>query len=132
MRLLTSGASAGLVLSAAIAAAQPAPAVTFTDVTQAAGLKFRHTNGAFGKKYLPETMGAGGAFLDYDGDGWQDILLVNSKGWPGQKAARPTAILARAWGKSNSWNDDRQETGDWRLEAGDRRARFRVSRLASW
>jgi hypothetical protein len=93
MRLLTSGASAGLVLSAAVAAAQPAPAVTFTDVTQAAGLKFRHTNGAFGKKYLPETMGSGGAFLDYDGDGWQDILLVNSRGWPGQKAARATSAL---------------------------------------
>jgi hypothetical protein len=95
MRLETSGACAGLVLSAAIAAAQPAPAVTFTDVTQAAGLKFRHTNGAFGKKYLPETMGAGAAFLDYDGDGWQDMLLVNSKGWPGQKAARATTALYR-------------------------------------
>ena len=90
MRLLTSGACAGLVLSASFAAAQPAPAVTFADVTQSAGLKFRHTNGAFGKKYLPETMGGGGAFLDYDGDGWQDILLVNSKAWPGQKAARAT------------------------------------------
>ena len=93
MRLLTSGACAGLVLSASFAAAQPAPAVTFADVTQSAGLKFRHTNGAFGKKYLPETMGGGGAFLDYDGDGWQDILLVNSKAWPGQKAARATSAL---------------------------------------
>jgi hypothetical protein len=89
-----SGLGAGLVLSASLVAAQgAAPAVTFTDVTQAAGIKFRHVNGAFGKKYLPETMGAGGAFLDYDGDGWQDILLVNSKGWPGQKGARATTAL---------------------------------------
>ena len=99
MRLRTSGACAGLFLCASMAAAQPAPAVTFTDVTQAAGLRFRHTNGAFGKKYLPETMGAGGAFLDYDGDGWQDIVLINGMDWPwpapgrgpkpGRASARP-------------------------------------------
>src|SRR6266540_2575925 len=52
--------------------------VTFTDVTSQAGIRFKHNNGAFGKKYLPETNGSGCAFLDYDNDGWQDILLVNS------------------------------------------------------
>jgi hypothetical protein len=94
MKLAAIGATA-IVLSASFTAAQQPPAVTFTDVTQAAGLRFRHTNGAFGKKYLPETMGSGGAFLDYDGDGWQDILLVNSKGWPGQKGGRATSALYR-------------------------------------
>jgi hypothetical protein len=53
----------------------------FTDVTAAAGIKFRHSSGAAGKKYLPETMGSGGAFVDADGDGWLDILLINSKSW---------------------------------------------------
>src|SRR5262247_1613662 len=52
--------------------------VTFTDVTAQAGIRFKHNNGAFGKKYLPETNGSGCAFLDYDNDGWQDILLINS------------------------------------------------------
>jgi hypothetical protein len=52
--------------------------VTFTDVTSQAGIRFRHNNGAFGKKYLPETNGSGCAFLDYDNDGWQDILFINS------------------------------------------------------
>jgi enediyne biosynthesis protein E4 len=52
--------------------------VTFTDVTTQAGIRFKHNNGAFGKKYLPETNGSGCAFLDYDNDGWQDILLINS------------------------------------------------------
>ena len=52
--------------------------VTFTDVTSQAGIRFKHNNGAFGKKYLPETNGSGCAFLDYDNDGWQDVLLVNS------------------------------------------------------
>ncbi len=52
--------------------------VEFTDVTAQAGIKFRHHNGAYGKKYIPETTGSGCAFLDYDNDGWQDILLINS------------------------------------------------------
>jgi hypothetical protein len=54
----------------------------FVDHTSAAGIRFRHNNGAFGNKYLPETMGSGGAFLDADGDGWQDILLINGNDWP--------------------------------------------------
>jgi hypothetical protein len=56
--------------------------VTFSDVTGQAGLKFRHNNGAYGKKYLPETMGAGAAWLDYDNDGWQDALLINGQDFP--------------------------------------------------
>ena len=51
--------------------------VTFSDVTKSAGIRFRHNNGAYGKKYLPETTGSGCAFLDYDRDGWPDILLIN-------------------------------------------------------
>ena len=54
----------------------------FTDVTAQAGIHFKHNSGAFGKKYLPETMGSGVCFIDYDNDGWQDILLVNSMDWP--------------------------------------------------
>jgi len=61
----------------------PPPPVAFTDVTQRAGIHFTHTSGAFGKKWMPETMGSGCAFLDYDGDGWLDILLVNGSDWPG-------------------------------------------------
>src|SRR4051812_16980486 len=53
--------------------------VKFTDVTAAAGIRFVHNAGHSGKKYLPETLGAGCAFLDFDGDGWQDIVLVNGK-----------------------------------------------------
>jgi hypothetical protein len=57
------------------------PLPQFTDITEEAGIEFIHNNGAFGKKYLPETMGSGCAFLDYNSDGWQDILLVNGKDW---------------------------------------------------
>jgi len=58
------------------------PALPFTDITAAAGITFRHENGAAGEKLLPETMGGGCAFLDYDGDGDQDLLFVNSSRWP--------------------------------------------------
>ncbi|HYP09772.1 MAG TPA: CRTAC1 family protein [Bryobacteraceae bacterium] len=69
-----------LILIVASAMAGEA-AVKFTDVTTAAGIQFTHNSGRAGKKYLPETMGSGAAFLDADGDGWQDILLLNSKDW---------------------------------------------------
>jgi hypothetical protein len=59
-----------------------AQTVTFRDITSQAGIQFKHNNGAFGKKYLPETMGPGCAFIDYDNDGWPDILLVNGENWP--------------------------------------------------
>jgi hypothetical protein len=59
--------------------------VKFTDVTAAAGISFRHENGLSGKKLLPETMGGGVAVLDFDRDGRQDILFVNSCPWPGHE-----------------------------------------------
>src|SRR5262249_28277925 len=55
------------------------PTVRFTDVSQRAGIRFRHTHGGFGKKYMPEAMGPGCAFLDFDNDGWLDILLLNGR-----------------------------------------------------
>jgi hypothetical protein len=68
---------------------------TFSDVTAAAGIRFKHNSGAFGKKYLPETMGAGCAFLDVDNDGWQDVLFVQSNNWPGSKGAPSLPALYR-------------------------------------
>ncbi|KAA5546863.1 CRTAC1 family protein [Roseiconus nitratireducens] len=58
------------------------PSVTFTDVTEQAGIDFVHNNGAVGDKLLPETMGGGVAALDFDNDGDQDLLFVNSQDWP--------------------------------------------------
>lgn len=63
------------------------PLSRFTDITAAAGIQFIHNNGAQGEKLLPETMGGGVAFLDYDGDGDQDLLLINSTWWPGKAPA---------------------------------------------
>jgi hypothetical protein len=69
------------------------PAVTFRDVTQQAHIRFVHNNGAFGKKFLPETLGPGVAFIDYDNDGWPDIFLVNGMDWPGHTQKHSTPKL---------------------------------------
>lgn len=65
------------------------PANAFADVTTAAGLAFTHDNGAFGRKYYPERMGAGAAFFDANGDGWLDLFLVNGSPLPGHPAPAP-------------------------------------------
>ena len=67
--------------------------VTFQDVTAKSGIHFVHNNGAFGKKFLPETLGPGVAFIDYDNDGWPDIFLVNGTDWPGHGQKRTTPKL---------------------------------------
>ena len=67
--------------------------IQFRDVTQQAGIRFTHNNGAFGKKFLPETMGPGVAFIDYDNDGWPDIFLVNGMDWPGHVQRHSTPKL---------------------------------------
>jgi len=79
------------------------PALQFTDITQQAGITFLHQNGATGEKLLPETMGGGCAFFDYENDGDQDLLLVNSTFWPWDEttAERPHAVLYANDGKGN-------------------------------
>lgn len=86
-------AALGLAAAApARKAAAPAsqPGIRFTDVTAASGVHFTHNSGRSGKKYLPETMGSGVALFDADGDGWLDILLINSRDWqPGKRKSLP-------------------------------------------
>ena len=62
------------------------PLAKFTDITKAAGISFVHHSGAEGDKLLPETMGGGVAFLDFDGDGDQDLLFPSGTDWPWKKA----------------------------------------------
>jgi len=66
--------------------------IQFRDITAQAGIHFTHNNGAFGKKWLPETMGPGCAFIDYDNDGYPDIILINGEDFPGHPHAGPTTL----------------------------------------
>lgn len=86
------------------------PGFRLVNATTAAGIDFQHNSGAFDAKYLPETLGAGCAFLDYDGDGWLDILLVNGMDWPGHKKRRSTLKLYRN-NRNGTFTDVTQRAG---------------------
>jgi hypothetical protein len=93
--MLLAGLCGGLVAGCATHTDAPASPV-FVDVAASAGINFEHVNGASGRYYYVETYGSGGAFLDADGDGFQDIYLVNSAALPGfEAAAAPTNALFR-------------------------------------
>jgi hypothetical protein len=89
------------------------PSVQFVDVTAESGITFTHTSGATGEKLLPETMGGGVAFFDYDNDGDQDLLFVNSTTWPWNRAegdSEPTQALYQNDG-TGRFTDVTQEAG---------------------
>ena len=88
-------AAASQISPETLLASPAAPGFRFVDVTSSARIQFHHNSGAYGGKLLPETLGPGCAFLDYDADGWQDILLVNGADWPGHKRERSTLKLYR-------------------------------------
>jgi hypothetical protein len=89
------GITAGISPARILAQAGNGPGFHLANVTAAAGIQFQHNSGAYGGKLLPETLGSGCAFLDYDRDGWQDILLVNGMDWPGHQRRRSTLKLYR-------------------------------------
>jgi hypothetical protein len=87
------GWTSGLLAQAGQSAASAG--FSLVDVTAGAGIRFQHNGGGYGGKLLPETLGAGCAFIDYDADGWPDILLVNGMDWPAHKRQRSTLALYR-------------------------------------
>jgi hypothetical protein len=104
------------IFGAAVAAYLPGqsqngtPGFRLTEVTSSAGIDFKHNSGAFGEKFLPETLGSGCAFLDYDADGWPDILLVNGMDWPGHRRQRSTLKLYRN-NRNGTFTDVTHATG---------------------
>jgi hypothetical protein len=93
--LLAAGVGMAVSPSARMWASAGGSSIRYTDVTKQAGINFIHYTGAFGKKLMPETMGSGCAFIDYDNDGNPDILLINCMDLPGHKQRRATMKLYR-------------------------------------
>ena len=68
-------------------------ALSFTNVTVNAGLAdFKHVSGAIGDKWFPESMGSGCGFIDYNSDGWEDIILVGGGAWTENSSKPPPAL----------------------------------------
>ena len=88
------------------------PPVVFTEVTEAAGLgTFRHENGAVGRKWYPEMMGSGGGFIDYDGDGWMDVLLLGGGHWDAPADPGYRALWLYRNDGDGSFSDRTEEAG---------------------
>ncbi len=86
---MTSSGTVSIVLAAVlVGTAAPTGTLQFVDVTAASGVRFTHNSGRAGRKWLPETLGAGTAIFDADGDGWLDLLFVNGRDW--EPKGRPT------------------------------------------
>ena len=93
-------------------------ALSFTDVTSTAGLsEFRHVTGAVGDKWFPESMGSGGGFIDYDGDGWQDVLLVGGGRWAKEKAQAAPALWLYRNNGDGTFSNKTNEAGLGALSA---------------
>jgi len=89
------------------------PDIMFTDIASSAGITFTHRDGSTGEKLLPETMVGGGAFLDYDGDGDQDILLVSGTEWPhtSPNTNQPSSIGLYANNGAGAFTDVTEQAG---------------------
>ena len=110
------GMASTSILPCDVFAAAAAPSLGFrlADVTAQAGIHFQHNSGAYGGKLLPETLGAGCAFLDYDRDGWQDILLVNGTHWPGRKRelkSEPSTLKLYRNNRNGTFSDVTRSAG---------------------
>lgn len=92
------------------ASTQPAATIRFEDVSTSAGIRFQHFRGADGRFLMPESVGPGGAFLDYDGDGWLDLYLANGSNWPDRSEVHKTGALYRNQG-DGTFRDVTREAG---------------------
>ncbi len=107
---LRASVSPWLIALSLVAAAQ-AQTITFRDITAQAGIHFTHNNGTFGKKWLPETMGPGCAFIDYDNDGFPDIVLVNGQDWPGHPKSGATTLKLYHNNHDGTFTDVTRQSG---------------------
>src|SRR5262245_31187979 len=91
--------------------ALPSPGFRLIDVTASAGISFRHNDVSTGSKLLPETVGSGCAFLDYDADGWPDILLVNGSDWHGSRSQTRSTLRLYHNNRNGTFTDATRAAG---------------------
>ena len=108
-RFLRVSVSPWLVVLCVVAAASAQ--IHFRDITAQAGIHFTHNNGAFGKKWLPETMGPGCAFIDYDNDGYPDIVLINGEDFSGHSRAGKTTLKLYHNNRDGTFTDVTHKAG---------------------
>ncbi|HEX4785100.1 MAG TPA: CRTAC1 family protein [Candidatus Sulfotelmatobacter sp.] len=108
-RLLRASLSPWLIALFAVATSQAQ--VHFRDISAQAGIHFTHNNGAFGKKWLPETMGPGCAFIDYDNDGYPDIILINGNDFPGHPHGGATTLKLNHNNGNGTFTDVTRKAG---------------------
>jgi enediyne biosynthesis protein E4 len=103
--------SIALCLVACLSISSSAQSISFRDITAQAGIHFMHNNGAFGKKWLPETMGPGCAFIDYDNDGYPDIVLINGEDFPGHPHGGRTTLKLYHNNHDGTFTDVTRQSG---------------------
>src|SRR5579864_2636899 len=108
-RFLRASVSPWLIASCLVLTAQAQ--IQFRDITTQAGIHFTHNNGAFGKKWLPETMGPGCAFIDYDNDGYPDIVLINGEDFSGHFHAGATTLKLYHNNRDGTFTDVTRKAG---------------------
>ena len=86
--------------------------INFAEVTSESGLgNFHHDNGSFGEMWFPEQMGSGGGFIDYNDDGWVDILLVGGGGWANHTKRNIKTLWLYKNNKDGTFSEVTEETG---------------------
>ena len=92
--------------------------IEFSDVTMKAGLGgFSHDNGSFGKMWFPEQMGSGGGFIDYNSDGWLDILLIGGGAWKGYTKRDINTLWLYKNNKDGTFSNVTEQSGLGKIEA---------------
>ena len=92
--------------------------IEFSDVTMKAGLGgFSHDNGSFGKMWFPEQMGSGGGFIDYNSDGWLDILLIGGGAWKGYTKRDINTLWLYKNNKDGTFSNVTEQSGLGNIEA---------------
>ena len=93
------------------------PTIRFTDITKKAGIDIKHESGAYGEFFMPESMGGGAAFLDYNGDNFQDLLLIGGWAWDKSKVQNVPSLRLYKNKGNGTFDETTQQAGLDKIKA---------------